>query len=61
MIVLAVLFGVFTAGLAVVAALALRVRRAAGVLSERVARASDEYRASSDDLRERVGRSGAGT
>ncbi|MFD3684848.1 hypothetical protein ACFWTE_08540 [Nocardiopsis sp. NPDC058631] len=60
MIVLAVLFGVFAVGTALVAALALRVCRAAGVLSERVTRVSGEYRASSDDLRERVGRSRAG-
>jgi len=59
-IVLAVLFGVLSAGTAVVAVLALRVRRAAGVLSERVTRVSGEYRAGSDDLRERVGRSRAG-
>lgn len=60
MIVLAVLFGALVAGLAAVAVLALRVRRAADTLSAQVGRASDEYRASSDDLRERVGRSGAG-
>ncbi|MCK9868316.1 hypothetical protein KGD83_18295 [Nocardiopsis akebiae] len=60
MIVLAVLFGVVTAGLVAIGALALRARRAAGVLSRAVARASDEYRASSADLRERVGRGDAG-
>ncbi|WP_150243150.1 hypothetical protein [Nocardiopsis quinghaiensis] len=61
MIVLVVLFGAVAAGLAVISLLALRVRRAADVLSVTVARASDEYRTSSADLRERVGQSGAGT
>ncbi|WP_047869638.1 hypothetical protein [Nocardiopsis sp. RV163] len=60
MIVLAVLFGVVTAGLVAIGALALRAGRAAGVLSRAVARASDEYRANSADLRERVGRGEAG-
>ncbi|PDP87465.1 hypothetical protein CQJ94_11785 [Glycomyces fuscus] len=61
MIVLAVLFGAVAAGLLAAGVLALRARRAAGALSRAVARASDEYRASSADLRERVGRSGAGS
>lgn len=60
MIVLAVLFGAVAAGLAAIGVLALRARRAAGVLSQAVARASGEYRAGSADLRERVGRGGAG-
>ncbi|MFD6950031.1 hypothetical protein A6A08_15815 [Nocardiopsis sp. TSRI0078] len=61
MIVLAVLFGAFAAGLVVIGVLALRACRAADVLSAAVARASDEYQTSSADLRERVGRSGAGS
>ncbi|MFF8763118.1 hypothetical protein ACF07Q_01280 [Nocardiopsis dassonvillei] len=60
MIVLAVLFGVVAAGLVAIGALVLRARLAAGVLSLAVARASDEYRASNADLRERVGRGVAG-
>ncbi|NYH54714.1 MULTISPECIES: hypothetical protein [Nocardiopsis] len=60
MIVLAVLFGAVAAGLVVIGVLALRVRRAADVLSVAVARASDGYRTSSADLRERVGRNGTG-
>jgi hypothetical protein len=59
-IVLAVLIGVVAAGLVAIGALVLRARRAAGVLSLAVARASDEYRTSSADLRERVGRGVAG-
>ncbi|WP_083922141.1 hypothetical protein [Nocardiopsis halotolerans] len=60
MIVLAVLFGVVAAGSVAAGVLALRVRRSAKVLSAAVARASDEYRTSSADLRERVGPGGAG-
>jgi hypothetical protein len=60
-IALAVLFGVLCAGACVVGALVLRVRREAAVLSEGVARAAGGYQASSDELRERIRRGGAGT
>ncbi|WP_083927523.1 MULTISPECIES: hypothetical protein [Nocardiopsis] len=61
MIAFAVLCGVFCAGVLVVGALGLRVRRAASALSEGVTRATGGYQASSADLRERVRHGGAGT
>ncbi|WP_159942460.1 hypothetical protein [Nocardiopsis sp. FR6] len=61
MIVLVVLFGAVVAGPVVLGVLALRARRAAGALSAAVARTSEEFRTSGADLRERVGRGGAGT
>ncbi|WP_436889866.1 hypothetical protein [Nocardiopsis dassonvillei] len=44
MIVLTVLFGAFLAGVVLIGALALRVRRAADALARQVARASGEHR-----------------
>ena len=44
MIVLTVLFGAFVLGVALIGALVLRMRRAAGALARQVARASGEHR-----------------
>ncbi|MBR8742139.1 hypothetical protein DSY14_10450 [Nocardiopsis sp. MG754419] len=56
MIALAVLFGLVVAGACVVGVLVSRIRRQAGLLSEKVTWAAGGYRASSADLRERLRR-----